>query len=191
MSTFSANAIPGKVGYQNPNGYPQVSRFNVVLPLYVTDPQWSFVMPSRISVNASRSQCIETFISVAYEYMAKGTPWVDNHCSYPGNQIDCSGMIMEGLYACGMSLDGARGGDFNPYTKYYWHHHFANTWRANGTFRRVALTSIQRGDILYYSGHVAIYLGNGQIIDAFPGTNVSVRSVYAPSRILGAARPFV
>lgn len=90
-----------------------------------------------------------------------------------------------------MSLDGARGGDFNPYTKYYWHHHFANTWRANGTFRRVALTSIQRGDILYYSGHVAIYLGNGQIIDAFPGTNVSVRSMYAPGRTLGAAKPFI
>ncbi len=176
-------------GYQTPGSYPKLTYKQVTLPSYATG-YWTYVHPYTLPSGASRSQCIETMISVAYEYMAAGTPWVDNHCSRPGDQIDCSGLIMEGLYACGMSLDGVAGGDFNPYTKFYYNHHFANTWRTNNTFQPVSFAERERGDIIYWAGHVAIYLGNNQIIDAYPNQGVSVKSVYSRGEILGVARPF-
>ncbi len=176
-------------GYQTPGSYPKLTYKKVTLPSYATG-YWTYVHPYTLPSGASRSQCIETMIGVAYEYMAAGTPWVDNHCSRPGDQIDCSGLIIEGLYACGMSLDGVAGGDFNPYTKFYYNHHFANTWRTNNTFQPVSFAERERGDIIYWAGHVAIYLGNNQIIDAYPNQGVSIKSVYSRGEILGVARPF-
>ena len=176
-------------GYQTPGSYPKLTYKQVTLPSYATG-YWTYVHPYTLPSGASRSQCIETMIGVAYEYMAAGTPWVDNHCSRPGDQIDCSGLIMEGLYACGVSLDGVAGGDFNPYTKFYYNHHFANTWRTNNTFQPVSFAERERGDIIYWAGHVGIYLGNNQIIDAYPNQGVSIKSVYSRGEILGVARPF-
>ncbi len=176
-------------GYQTPGNWPKLTYKQVTLPSYATG-NWTYVHPYTLPSGASRAQCIETMISVAYEYMAAGTPWVDNHCSRPGDQIDCSGMIMEGLYACGMSLTGVAGGDFNPYTKFYYNHHIANTWRTSNTFQPVSFAERERGDIIYWAGHVAIYLGNNQIIDAYPNQGVSIKSVYSRGEILGVARPF-
>lgn len=61
--------------------------------------------------------------------------------------------------------------------------------RSNGT--SVSLSEIEPGDIVCYSGHVAIYIGNGQIVHApHSGTYVSVDSIYIRSivdirRIIG------
>ena len=179
-------SAPGKRGWQNPAKYPQVSRFNVKLPSYAH----GFVMPSRISADATREECVETLIAVAYEYKAAGSWWVDNTIDAPGGPIDCSGMILEGLYACGMSLDGVRGGDYNPTTKATTKPYFSNEWRIYGTFMPVS--SPRRGDIVYYDGHVGIYLGGGKMIDSWPGT-VSEHNVNNPQYgpVLGYGRPFV
>lgn len=179
-----------KVGYQNPAGYPQVGAYTVTLPGYCTG-YYTYVMPCQLRPDATRSDCVETFISAAMRYL--GTTWVDNCCSRPGDTIDCTGLVLEGLYACGVSLDGLPSGDYNPYTKRYQNHHFANSWRLNQVFMPVSVGSIQRGDILYFEGHVAIYLGGGKILDSYPGTNTSVHSYYSSmyGGVLGAARLFV
>lgn len=179
-----------KVGYQNPARYPQVGAYTVTLPGYCTG-YYTYVMPCQLRPDATRSDCVETFISAAMRYL--GTTWVDNCCSRPGDTIDCTGLVLEGLYACGVSLDGLPSGDYNPYTKRYQNHHFANSWRLNQVFMPVSVGSIQRGDILYFEGHVAIYLGGGKILDSYPGTNTSVHSYYSSmyGGVLGAARLFV
>ena len=189
--TFTSDGICLKSGYQVKWKGLELSTKKVVLPSYAQGSYWSYVHPVTISADATRAECIEAFIDVAYEYMAAGTRWVDNQCSRPGTTIDCTGLVMEGLYACGMDLTGAAGGDYNPYTKYYKNHHFANTWRKNQTFQPVSLSKIERGDIIYYEGHVAIYLGNGKIIESHPvASNVHICSMYRPGTILGVARPF-
>lgn len=191
LRPFASNGVCLKTGYQVSWKGLHLAAENVRLPGYASGSRWNYVHPCTVSANATREQCIEAFIAVAYEYMNAGTRWVDNNCGRPGTTVDCSGLVMEGLYAAGMDLTGVAGGDYNPYSKYYWNHSFANTWRTNQTFQPVSINSIERGDIIYWDGHVAIYLGNGQIIESTSvASNVRVRSLYAQNLILGAARPF-
>lgn len=188
---FGNDGVCDKVGYQVNWGGLRLSVNSVTLPSYTSGSFWNYVTPSRIAVDSSRSACIESFISAAYDYMNAVTRWVDNQCSRPGDTVDCSGLVMECLYACGMSLDGTSAGDFNPYSKYYWNHSFANTWRNNQIFQPISLNDVERGDIIYYNGHVAIYLGGGQIIESTSlSSNIRVGSMYNPGRPIGAARPF-
>ena len=191
LRPFASNGVCLKTGYQVSWKGLHLAAENVSLPSYANGSSWSYVHPCTISAGATREQCIEAFIAVAYEYMNAGTPWVDNNCGRPGTTVDCSGLVMEGLYAAGMDLTGVAGGDFNPYSKYYWNHSFANTWRENQTFQPVSRSELERGDLVYWNGHVAIYLGNGQIIESTSvASNVRVRSLYAENLILGYARPF-
>lgn len=52
----------------------------------------------------------------------------------------------------------------------------------SGCGTRVALSDIQPGDILCYSGHVAIYAGNGQIVHAStPETGITYGNAFSNS----------
>lgn len=191
LRLFDSNGVCLKTGYQTKWGNLMLAARNVTLPGYAQDSYWSYVHPCTISANATRAEVIEAFINAAYDYQRTPTRWVDNQCGRPGTTVDCSGLVMESLYAVGMDLTGVAGGDFNPYSKYYWNHHFANTWRTNNTFQPISVSQLERGDIIYYSGHVVIYLGNGRILESTPyASNVREASMYSPGTILGCARPF-
>ena len=180
----------GKVGYQNPKRYPQIDAYGVTLPSYCKG-FYTYVLPCTIRPDYTREQCVEAFIAGAMKYF--GTKWVDNRASRPGDTIDCSGLIMEGLYAAGVSLDGLPSGDYNPWTKAYTNHHFANSWRENNVFMPVDFSQIKRGDIVYWYEHVAIYLGNGVLLDgnSVDGKVAYNRNFHRYGPVLGAARPFV
>lgn len=174
-----------KLGWQNPAGYPQVSSLTVMLPSYCTG-YFTYVTPSRISIYASRQECVDAFIARAYEYL--GTKYIEPWSSYPGDAVDCSGFVLQCLYATGMDL-----GIYNPYNHRWIASQTYNSmnWYNNNTFMPVSTNSLQRGDLVYYRGHVAIYLGNGQIIDSWPGQGVSVKPIGSRGRVIGAARPYV
>ena len=80
-----------KLGWQNPVGYPQVSSLTVMLPSYCTG-YFTYVTPSRISIYASRQECVDAFIARAYEYL--GTRYIEPWSSYPGDAVDCSGFVL-------------------------------------------------------------------------------------------------
>jgi cell wall-associated NlpC family hydrolase len=95
----------------------------------------------------------------------QGTPYVWGGNSYEG--VDCSGLVQQVFAAKGIKLprlsaDQARAG------------------------ARVALNQLQPGDLVAWDNatrnrgadHIAIYIGNGQIVEApRPGLNVRVRKL--------------
>ena len=146
-----------KIGYQTPNGCHRVSTRNVTLPSYAGGGRFSYVTPSRIGVDASREECIETMISRAYEYLNAGTPYIWDYSCAPGVGVDCAGLVMQCLYATGMDL-----GYFNPWDHYYTpgHDHYANDMWNDPQFVHASFSDRRRGDLICYPGHIAIYLGN-------------------------------
>ena len=172
------------MGYQTPGSYPKVNCNSVQLPSYCTG-YFTYVTPSRISYNASRQDCINAFIQRAREYI--GTRYIEPWSSWPGDAVDCSGLVLQCLYATGMDM-----GWYNPYNHRWLPEQTYNSmnWYRNNTFMPVSTSAMQRGDVVYYQGHIGIYIGNGRIIDSWPGIGVTERSAYAPGRVIGAARPF-
>lgn len=172
------------MGYQTPGSYPKVSCNSVQLPSYCTG-YFTYVTPSRIPYNASRQDCINAFVQRAREYI--GTCYIEPWSSWPGDAVDCSGLVLQCLYATGMDM-----GWYNPYNHRWLPEQTYNSmnWYRNNTFMPVSTSAMQRGDVVYYQGHIGIYIGNGRIIDSWPGIGVTERSVNAPGRVIGAARPF-
>lgn len=84
-------------------------------------------------------------------------------------------------------------GTYNPYNHRWlaWQTYNSMNWYNNGTFMPVSVGSMQRGDVIYYRGHIAIYLGGGRMIDSWPNQGVGVHGVYERGNPIGAARPFV
>ena len=98
-------------------------------------------------------------VAVRYAYGAIGKPYVWGADGPDG--YDCSGLTLASWRAAGKSLP----------------HNAAMQWDATA---RVSRSSLQPGDLVFYSGlgHVAIYVGSGQIIDApSAGRNVLKRDM--------------
>ncbi|MFE9691335.1 NlpC/P60 family protein [Micromonospora sp. NPDC005806] len=98
-------------------------------------------------------------VAVRYAYGAVGKPYAYG-ADGPGS-YDCSGLTLASWRAAGKSLP----------------HNAAMQWDATS---RISRSELKPGDLVFYSGlgHVAIYVGSGQIIDApSAGRNVSKRGM--------------
>ena len=107
---------------------------------------------------------------VNYACQFVGNPYVYGGTSLT-NGTDCSGFVMSVYRAFGVSL---------PHSSY--------SLRSVG--RGVSTSEMQPGDIVCYSGHVAIYVGNGTIVHASsPSTGIKYSNVNYKT-ILGVRRIF-
>ncbi len=176
----------GKTGWQNPSNYYQVSSYGVRFPgaghgYYVTVPT--------IRADATREQCISAFLARARNYL--GTPYRWNYSDAPGVGVDCIGLVYQCAYATGMDL-----GEFNPYNHWItgphgWHSHDANNFWSYGKIQKIAFECRAPGDLIFWPGHVAIYIGNDQVIEAVPG-HVRQASIRASgANYLGVGRLYV
>jgi peptidoglycan DL-endopeptidase CwlO len=94
--------------------------------------------------------------AVAFAYSQLGCPYVFGGTGPCKMGYDCSGLVMQAWAAAGVSI---------PRDTY-------SQWAA---LPHISMSALQPGDLLYYNGesHVAMYVGNGMIIDApLPGENV-------------------
>ena len=178
--------IKGYRGFQNPVGYYYVDSASVVLAH--RGGRFGYASPSRLSDTATKVDCINAMISRAYDYVGT-TPYIWDYSCAPGVGVDCAGLVMQCLYATGMDL-----GRYTPWDHYYTpgHDHYANDMWNDRRFYHVPFSQRQRGDLVCYNGHIAIYLGNDRIIEASsPRNGVRVHSVYVGYNIKGCLRPFV
>ncbi len=104
-----------------------------------------------------------------YALQFVGNPYVYGGSSLTGG-TDCSGFVMSVYSAFGVGLPHQSGAQ-------------------RGCGYGVSVSEAQPGDIMCYSGHVGIYIGNGQMVHAStPSTGIIVSDIGSPiavRRILG------
>jgi cell wall-associated NlpC family hydrolase len=114
--------------------------------------------------------------AVAYVFKQLGCPYSYGSTGPCSVGFDCSGLVMEAWAAAGITIP-------------------RDTYEQWAALPHISESEIQPGDLLYYNGigHVAMYVGDGMIIDA-PSAGQPVREIpmstawYADS-FDGAARP--
>lgn len=179
---FTYSGICTNANYQNPSYYYPING-EAVKPKSNIWP-FSYVAPLGIGYEATRNECVEAFITTAYLYL--GTPYVWDYACAPGVGVDCAGLVLQCMYSVGMNPTG-----YSPYDHYYTfnHDHYANDMRADPQILKVSKADMRRGDLLFWPGHVAIYIGNGEVIEAASGQVrkgapcLSMNSVTAVGRI--------
>ncbi|MDU0348191.1 C40 family peptidase [Actinomyces sp. MRS3W] len=100
-------------------------------------------------------------VALAMQYV--GTPYVWG-ASGP-SAFDCSGLVSYVYAQYGISIP-----------------HQSSQIRAIGT--QISAAEAQPGDIVWWSGHVGLYAGDGMMVDASPGTGVSYQAVYSGATYL-------
>lgn len=153
----------------------------------------AYVAPLQAHAWDNRQKHIEAMIQQAYKYL--GNKYLEGASSSPKYGVDCSGLVMQALYAGGI--------DPAPISSI--HHAFPgneynsrNLW-ASPKLKRVPYQDRQRGDLIFYYQpgtqtiwHVAIYLGNDKVIESWP-PKVVVWPIRNAQRnvIAGVKRPFL
>lgn len=118
------------------------------------------------SVSGLSSAQRSAILSVAYG--ALGTPYVWGGASASG--YDCSGLTMVAYAAAGISLPHSSDQQMNYFTS-------------------IPLSQAQPGDLIWYSGHVGIYVGNNTILHApYPGVYVRTERVWGGYIMVGTYR---
>lgn len=134
------------------------------------------------STNSSSNSGSQTTTTSSSSGSSKGQQIANYACQFIGNPYvaggtsltngaDCSGFVMSVYQAFGYSLP-------------------RSSYAQSGAGRAVSYSEAQPGDIIYYGGHVGIYIGNGQIVHASTErtgikiTSATYRSIITVRRIV-------
>ena len=152
----------------------------------------AYVSPMQIDYTSTKKECIEAMIDRAYDYL--GTEYIVGAAGKPGQGVDCSGLVMQAMYAAGI----------NPlpvsvirHSQPGYEYESRNLYKSS-KLKKVAYKDRKRGDLIFYSDasgavdHVAIYLGNDKVIESWPNKVVvwPIKNSQR-SRIAGVRRVFV
>lgn len=119
-----------------------------------------------LPLSATPAQRVETLVAYARTYL--GAEYVWGGAGKPRYGIDCSGLVLQGLYRAGLdprpiSVDKHVLPDYRTSLELY----------AHPGLRHVALRDVRRGDLVFYKrnstgrvNHVALYLGDGRLLEA-------------------------
>lgn len=186
--------------FQQKNNLPVTGNVDLAtwLAMGYSENEWyhlgAYVSPLLTNAQSTRQDHIEAMINTAYTYL--GTDYVVGASGAPGTGVDCSGLAMQALYGAGIDME-----TITPITHSLPGHEYesANMW-ASSKFMHVPYSQRERGDLIFYQDstgaviHVAIYLGNDQVIEStVPANKVIIAPIINGYRgnIKGVARPFV
>lgn len=104
---------------------------------------------------------------LAYAYAQIGKPYC--YAGAGPSCFDCSGLTMMAWAQAGVSM---------PHGSY----------AQQAMFPAVSMSQLQPGDLVFWDGHVGIYVGDGSVLHApHTGTNVQITPIWPG--VIGAARP--
>ena len=184
--------------FQKKKGLPQTGEvyYKTWKALGLSDDDWynlgSYVSPMQVDYNSTKKDCIDAMIDRAYDYL--GTEYIVGASGKPGQGVDCSGLVMQCLYAAGINpLPVSVIRHSQPGYEYESRNLFNSS-----KFKKVSYSERKRGDLIFYSNsngviiHVAIYLGNDKVIESWPNKVVvwPIKNSHR-SRIAGVRRVFV
>lgn len=152
--------------------------------LGLTEDDWyylgTYCTPMKVDYYSTREACINAMLETADAYAQTHTQYQVGCSGKPGTYVDCSGLIYQCLYSAGI----------NPDTNIVQHalakYEYTSTYLAAdpklGSV--VSYKNVQPGDLVFYCKskgstvvHVAIYAGNNQIYDSWPGIGVTKRNI--------------
>jgi cell wall-associated NlpC family hydrolase len=131
--------------------------------------QYRLPAPSRAPVNATPPPAPSPSVGAVldYAYAQLGKPYC--YAGVGPGCYDCSGLTMKAWAQAGVSM---------PHGSY----------AQQAMFPAVPMSELQAGDLVFWDGHVGIYVGGGQVLHApRSGTVVSIASIWPG--VIGAARP--
>ncbi|MDD6408094.1 MAG: NlpC/P60 family protein [Lactobacillus equicursoris] len=153
----------------------------------------SYTAPLGAQAWQGRKAHIEAMIRHAYKYL--GHPYLVGSSSMTRYGTDCSGLVIQSLYAGGISpVPVSAIGHAHPGNEW----NSRNLW-ADKKLKWVPYSSRRRGDLVFYYQpgtrtiwHVAIYLGNNMVIESWP-PRIMVQPISNSQRnvIAGIKRPFI
>lgn len=148
-----------------------------------------------LGLDATAAERRETLIAFARTYL--GHQYVWGGAGRPKYGIDCSGMVLQGLYRAGLdpqpiSVDKHVRPSYRTSLQLYKHPNLMH----------LPFAQRQRGDLIFYRSnstgkvnHVGIYLGNGQILEAVSGPDLVrigtvTKTRYSQTVMPTVVRPF-
>lgn len=151
----------------------------------------TYVTSKKTTPLSKREDYIETMIATAKTYL--NTEYVIGAAGKPNTGIDCSGLVMQAFYSVGLNplpvsivRHSKPGYEYESY--YLWNH---------SKLKHVKYDERERGDLIFYKNeqgrlnHVAIYLGNDEVIEAWPPKVVIAPTINEEHPyIMGVIRPF-
>lgn len=151
----------------------------------------AYTSPIQTDYTSTKQDCIEAMIDRAYDYL--GTEYIVGASGKPGQGVDCSGLVMQALYASGINPTPV---SVIRHSQPGYEYESRNLYKSS-KFKKVSYANRKRGDLIFYSNsngviiHIAIYLGNNKVIEAWPGKVVvwPIKNSHR-SRIAGVRRVF-
>ena len=90
---------------------------------------------------------------VGYALQMAGQPYVSGGESLAEGGFDCSGLVYNAYQKIGITLPRTSGGQYTYF-------------RNNAGRFTTSVSQLQYGDVVFFPGHVAFYVGNGQVFGA-------------------------
>ncbi|MFD1417410.1 peptidoglycan-binding protein [Companilactobacillus keshanensis] len=182
---YDANTAYYVRNFQSNHGLPVTGIVNLATwtTMGFSEDSWygidSYVAPLQTNTLSARSDHIEAMINQAYKYV--GQPWISGAASSPEYGVDCSGLVVQALYASGVNP--------SPVTSIQ-HAQPGNEWNsrmlaADNRIHAVNFNDRQRGDLIFFANpstgivwHVGILLDANTMIDSW-GPYVGTSGIYS------------